>query len=159
MAKPRKNKSDEPELPFQWEQVQSAIWLVGIAIIALRGWWWPGMLVLVAISGLTQAAIVAYLERNKARDEAVIEQKNLEEARATALADNCPGCGAPLDTKSVIWRSATTASCPYCNRSIKASRPQNTPSRPAEPNVPSTPAWPIADEQADTVTTRPVDAR
>ena len=123
MANPEMHSSKEPELPFKWQQVQSAIWLIGLAIIALRGWWWPGILVLVAISGLTQALIASYLDKNAAREEAVVKQKNLEETRATALPEQCPGCGAPLDTKRVIWRSDTTASCPYCNKSIKASRP------------------------------------
>lgn len=117
-------KSKEPELPFQWQKVQSAIWLIGLAIIAIRGWWWPGILVLIAISGLTQAAIAAWLDKNSARADAVVKQKDLEETRATALPERCPGCGAPLDAKSVIWRSDTTASCPYCNTTVKASRPQ-----------------------------------
>lgn len=118
------DKTREPELPFRWQQVQSAIWLLGIAIIALRGWWWPGILVLIAISGLTQAAISVYVGNNEARAEAEVKQKDLEETRATALPAHCPGCGAPLDARSVIWRSNTTASCPYCNTSIKATRPQ-----------------------------------
>jgi hypothetical protein len=136
MSKNKKKSNDEPELPFKWEQVQSAIWLIGIAIIALRGWWWPGMLVLVAISGLTQAAIAAYVERNSAREEAIVKQKNLEEARATALPEQCSGCGAPLDAKSVIWRSDTTASCPYCNTSIKAVRPLGAPQPQPAPATP-----------------------
>ncbi len=119
-----KDKTKEPELPFRWQQVQSAIWLLGIAILAIRGWWWPGILVLVAISGLTQAAISLYLDNNEARTEAEVKQKEMEESRATALPAHCPACGAPIDTKSVMWRSNTTASCPYCNSSIKATRPQ-----------------------------------
>jgi len=50
-------EKEEKELPGPWRQIQSAIWLIGLAILAWQGWWWPGILVLVAISGLTQALI------------------------------------------------------------------------------------------------------
>ncbi len=31
----------EPELPLPWKQVQSAIWLIGLAILFWQGWIWP----------------------------------------------------------------------------------------------------------------------
>jgi len=40
-----------------WQSVQLAIWLVGLAILFSFDWIWPGILVLVAISALYQAAI------------------------------------------------------------------------------------------------------
>ena len=47
-------KEMEDALPVPWQRIQGAIWLLGLAIIALRDWWWPGILVLVALSGLTR---------------------------------------------------------------------------------------------------------
>jgi hypothetical protein len=48
---------------FCWEQrwggLQGAIWTLGIAVIAVFNWWWPGMLVLVGLS-----AILGAISRN-----------------------------------------------------------------------------------------------
>ena len=50
-----KKEDEEPELPFTWKQIQSAIWLIGLAVLFYTDKFWPGILVLVAISGLFQA--------------------------------------------------------------------------------------------------------
>ncbi len=124
------HKSNEPEFPFQWQQVQGAIWLIGMAILFFTGNWFPGILVVMAVSALSQAAIAAYLKRGeeqRAQAERLrVEQRaqrEAEDARAGALPPICPGCGAPLTATTVLWRSATTAACPYCNRAIKAAQP------------------------------------
>ncbi len=36
-----------------WGNIQTVVWLVGLAILAWHGWWWPGILVLVAVSMVT----------------------------------------------------------------------------------------------------------
>lgn len=120
----RKSEADEPDLPFHWKQIQSAIWMIGLVILAITGWWWPGILVLSAISALTQAAIAVYVRRGEVAEQEVFAQKALQEERAGALPAQCPACGAPLTTASVIWRSDTTASCPYCNTTVRAARSQ-----------------------------------
>jgi hypothetical protein len=37
-----------------WEQrlggIQGAIWTFGIAVLAVTGWWWPGIMVLIGLS-------------------------------------------------------------------------------------------------------------
>ena len=45
------------KLSGPWKQIQGAIWLIGLAILFWKGWWWPGILVLVAISGLFEAFV------------------------------------------------------------------------------------------------------
>jgi hypothetical protein len=105
--------NDEIELPAEWQKIQSAIWLIGLAIIAWRGWWWPGMLVLIAISGLVQAVIALYLNRQK-------EQKTLVVERERHLPAVCPNCGGPIDSAKVRWTGAYTAACPYCGTTLKA---------------------------------------
>lgn len=124
--KSEERQAEEGKLPFQWEQVQSAIWLVGLAILFWRSWWWPGILILIAVSGLTQALFYSMTQREAEAKEAVIAQRTLEETRATALPERCPACGGPLTTQSVIWKSSTTAACPWCTAVVKATRPVET---------------------------------
>lgn len=119
----QKTETSEPELPFHWQQVQPAIWMIGLVILAITGWWWPGVLVLSAISALVQAGIALYVRRGEEAKQEVAAQKALQEERAGALPAQCPSCGAPLTPASVIWRSNTTASCPYCNTKVRAARP------------------------------------
>lgn len=106
-------EDEEIELPVQWRKIQSAIWLIGLAIIAWRGWWWPGILVLVAISGLVQAGISLYLKQQT-------EQRTLVEQRERHLPAVCPNCGGPIDAAKVKWTGPYTAACPYCGTTIKA---------------------------------------
>jgi Double zinc ribbon len=37
---------------MEWGGIMGGIWLIGIAVLAVTGWWWPGILVLVGISAL-----------------------------------------------------------------------------------------------------------
>lgn len=105
-------RDEKTELPDSWRQIQSAIWLIGLAIIAWRGWWWPGILVLVAISGLTQGAIRLYLSRT-------VEQQAIQQARVANLPQNCPSCGGPIDLAKIKWRDVNTAVCPFCGSTLK----------------------------------------
>ena len=41
-----------PKIP--WNNLQSLIWLVGIGILFITGDWWPGILLVVAISILAE---------------------------------------------------------------------------------------------------------
>ena len=107
-----KDKSNEPELPFLWQKVQSAIWLIGLAILFWQDWIFPGILVLVAISGLTQAAIVWYISRED-------KQQELRQVRVAGLPGNCPNCGGAIAVDSVRWTGDLTANCPYCNSGLK----------------------------------------
>jgi len=112
MAKEQQDEEGD-DLPLPWAQIQSAIWLVGLAILFWQGWLWPGVLVLVAISGLVQAGMQLYLKRGE-------ERMVLEATREAHLPEACPHCGGPLSAASVRWTSPTTATCPFCNSSIKA---------------------------------------
>lgn len=44
-TKPDIKREEETELPLPWKQIQSAIWLIGLAILFWQGWFWPGILV------------------------------------------------------------------------------------------------------------------
>lgn len=116
--KARRHKPEEEELPLPWQRIQGAIWLLGLAILAWQGWWFPGILVLIAISGLVQGAIQLYLGHKA-------EEKQLAQRRAAWLPSLCPNCGGPLSVATVNWTGTDTADCPYCKANLKP--PAGTP--------------------------------
>ncbi|MCB0158715.1 MAG: hypothetical protein KDD83_11340 [Caldilineaceae bacterium] len=116
----RQDKADAPEqqakddeLPFALGKIQGAIWLIGLAILAWQGWWWPGILVLVAISGLTEAGLKWYANKQQ-------HAQTVAAVRRTAVPATCPNCGSPITADTVKWTSETTAACPYCGTVVTA---------------------------------------
>jgi len=114
-----KSKTDEPQLPASWQKIQSAVWLIGLAILAWQDWWWPGILVLVAISGLVQAAIQMRLAKQDQAQQDTIGATELAKERGEWLPSICPTCGAPVSVATVHWSGPATADCPYCKANIK----------------------------------------
>ena len=45
------------KLTGPWRSIHGAIWLIGLAILFWKGWFWPGILVLVAVSAIAEAVI------------------------------------------------------------------------------------------------------
>lgn len=111
----------EPELPTPWKQIQAAIWLIGLAILFWQGWWWPGILVLVAISGVTQAVLQTYVKRQQEQQQAELERQQREQRRSDWLPAKCPQCGGPLSVETVRWTGPDTADCPYCTAHLRPS--------------------------------------
>lgn len=125
-----------------WRNIHGAIWLFGLAIIAFRGWWWPGILILIGASMILEAVIMAsvpgaVIEEEDPRGEfdggrASVDQGQAQAApvapaqpavpstpaavthRFDLLPTNCPRCGAPLHGADVKWTSAQSADCPFC---------------------------------------------
>lgn len=111
-----KNKTEEAEeekLPLHWEKIHGAIWLIGLAYLFWSDNIFPGILVLVAISAIAQAAIMAYVKRNRDAETLTVE-------RETHLPETCPNCGGPLNASSVRWNGKQSALCPFCGSTIKA---------------------------------------
>jgi hypothetical protein len=126
MSKHRKTRLKGP-----WGSVQTAIWLIGLAILALNNWWWPGILVLVAISTLSQAAIQAIapdaveeLPADEAPAEAAPQPvptapKPIQVEHPTGrLPSECPKCSAPVRGSEVQWTGPQSADCPYCGANL-----------------------------------------
>lgn len=118
--------SDEPNLKGLYGAVQSAIWLIGLAILFYTGNWFPGILILAAISGVTQWVLASMAARaeQKAADQAAAAASTAAAAEAArkavlALPAHCPTCGAAISAAAVTWISPTTAQCPYCKAAIK----------------------------------------
>ena len=107
-------KPKERELTGFYAAVQSGIWLVGLAILFYTNNWFPGILVLVAISGITQAV----LQRMAKRDEEKAEVARSARQAVLSVPANCPTCGAAISAENVVWTGVTTAQCPYCKAAI-----------------------------------------
>ncbi len=117
-----------------WQSIHGLIWLVGIVILATRGWWWPGILVLIAISVLYEALLRqfvpgAFIEENPspASQPAVPQvatmpppqvQSAIQEHRIDLLPQVCPSCNAPIRGHEVKWTGTQSANCPYCGTNL-----------------------------------------
>jgi hypothetical protein len=116
-------------------RIHAVVWLLGLAILAWTGRWWPGILVLVAISILLEAAINrgtrVEIEDNqpanleKKPETAFVPPPPAEMAPPAAdrphsewLPLSCPKCGAPTRAGDVQWIGDTAASCPYCGSNL-----------------------------------------
>jgi hypothetical protein len=115
---------DKKVLSGPWRRVQGAIWLIGLAILAWNDWWWPGILVLVALSVLAEVILQQIPGAAVSKEE--ISRPGVEESPVRPqepdrpkLPEKCQECGAPVPADKVEWTSATTASCPYCGASLR----------------------------------------
>lgn len=112
---------DKPELTGPWRSIHGAIWLIGLAILFWQGWWWPGILVLVAVSGVAEALIRQYapdaVERTVPPAPAVPAAGPVAappEHRLERLPATCPKCGGPIRGYEVKWTGPQSADCPFC---------------------------------------------
>jgi len=131
------NREPNKKLVGPWRTVHAVIWLVGIYILASRGWWWPGILVLVAISAiyeglLQQLAPDAYKEGLKegpmptgiTREgpAPMMAPSSIQEHRVELLPQVCPNCNAPIRGHQVKWTGLQSADCPYCGTNLPMSK-------------------------------------
>jgi hypothetical protein len=123
-----------------WRSLHAVIWLIGIAILAWRSWWWPGILVLVAISGLLEAflqryAPESYVEEHPAGTSSPAQPSpgdstpamaNIPPARPVAVPEHrlellphvSPNCNGLIHGHEVKWTGPQSADCPYCGSNL-----------------------------------------
>ena len=115
-----------------WRNIHGAVWLIGLAILAFNNWWWPGILVLVAISMLVEAVIMrfapqAFEEENPVVPPAVTPaaippppspEISVPAHRNDLLPANCPKCGGPIRGHEVKWTGSQSADCPFCGMNL-----------------------------------------
>ncbi len=138
MGKNKHNK--EKELTGPWRNIHGAVWLIGLAILAWKGWWFPGILVLVAISMVLEAVLMAVVpgayqnEESEADEdedrEKVVSRSAPAPAAAPAAAPavdghpydrlpiTCPKCGGPVRGNEVKWTGPNSADCPFCGANL-----------------------------------------
>ncbi|GAB4478140.1 MAG: hypothetical protein Kow0088_17730 [Anaerolineales bacterium] len=113
-------ENEKPKLTEPWRKIHGAIWLLGIAILAWQDWWWPGILVLVALSSILEAILMQKMPQafeTNANGEAPHQQEVQAETAPYPLhllPSECPKCGAPLRPQAVQWDHPQAAHCPYC---------------------------------------------
>lgn len=120
------------------KSVQSGIWLIGIGVLLLTGYWWPGILILIGLSMLANAMIP---EDAPARVDMPAPTPDVEESVPTPeaeagippalgegysptppthssalLPDVCPMCGGPVLAMQaeLDWTGYQSARCPWC---------------------------------------------
>ena len=120
--------------------IQAAIWLIGIGVLALSNQWWPGILVLVGISMVVGAfstrcqrfnpspppvapdwqSTPAEMPDNPAPEPMPVAAPVPEQPvyNLNWLPNTCPQCGAPLNVKGVQALDDRTAVCPFCSSKI-----------------------------------------
>jgi hypothetical protein len=117
-------------------QFHAALWLVGLAVLAITGRWWPGILILVIISVLLDSAVKRKDQNDGEEEEPeTVTEKKLEVAPATPprveavappvgthraewLPLACPKCGAPTRAADVRWTGDASADCSYCGSNL-----------------------------------------
>jgi hypothetical protein len=133
----------EKELTGPWRNLHGAVWMIGLAILAWKGWWFPGILVLVAISMVIEAALMAVVPgayRTRSSDDADDDHEEVDSraaptpAAAPAAAPvvdahpyellpvTCPKCGGPVRGNEVKWTGLRSADCPFCGANLPLQR-------------------------------------
>lgn len=127
-----KKHKEKQKLTGGWESIQAVIWMLGLAVIAWQGWWWPGILVLVAISILYEALIKfiapdAFVTVSKGEEKDPFDQPtpfstsepvSTPVHRTDLLPTNCPRCGGPTRGHEVHWTGPQSADCPFCGTNL-----------------------------------------
>ena len=121
--------------------LQAMIWLVGLVVLAVTDRWWPGILILVAISILLESAMKRRTDADESDDQVeTVDEKpgpdmefkkpeavyapppKMETApevnKAEWLPLTCPRCGAPTRAADVKWTGDAIATCPYCGSNL-----------------------------------------
>ena len=121
-----------------WHSLHVAIWLIGIYVLYTRSLWWPGILVLVAISALYEAFLQRYVPEaygdEGSRKETSPTQPvapaavtpagynpveaPVQEHRIELLPQACPSCNGPIRGHEVKWTGPQSANCPYCGTNL-----------------------------------------
>ncbi len=118
-----------------WRNLHAAVWMIGLAVLFLKGWWWPGILVLCAISLVLEGLLMQFAphafekeEQPPAPSPAIPVPPSAPSPAAPAavafddrfelLPPVCPRCGAPVRWQEVKWTGARTANCSYCGSNL-----------------------------------------
>lgn len=133
-----KDKSGK-KLTGPWRDLHGAIWLIGLAILFWKGWFWPGILVLIALSSILEIVIMKMVPTSYVEEiPKVPEQPAVPPIpvppippqpfgaspaagithHPERLPTNCPRCGAPARGHEVKWTGEYSADCSFCGANL-----------------------------------------
>jgi hypothetical protein len=120
-----------PRQPFG-----GAIWLIGLGLLFMTGFWWPGIFILIGLSLIfnsfwRQPEPPTFLQPERPvippvmtppTPPLIIAQSAPTPAapiqRADLLPATCPNCGGPARTSEVKWLGLQSAACAYCGSTL-----------------------------------------
>jgi hypothetical protein len=121
------------ELIGPWRSLHAVIWLVGLYILFTRGSFFPGILVLMAISAIYEGILQRFLP-NAYEEQTTAEPESSQtmqpgpapdmappvslEHRMDLLPQVCPSCNGPIRGHEVKWTGPQAADCPYCGTNL-----------------------------------------
>ena len=121
-----------------WRALHAGLWLIGLAILAWSDAWWPGILVLVALSLLLEGILARFAPQafEEALPESIAPQQAPMAPQPPAatmpapslphpeewLPVSCPKCGGPIRGSEVRWTGPTSADCPFCGTNLPLKR-------------------------------------
>ena len=113
-----------------WRNLHAAVWLIGMVILFSKGWWWPGILVLVAISMALEGLLMLVAPQAFEKEEPPLSQTPVAPVLAPASAPTtpenrfdllpsiCPRCGGPVRGQEVKWTGLRSVNCAYCGANL-----------------------------------------
>ena len=114
-----------------WRKLHGAIWILGLAILAWQYWWWPGILVLVAISMVLEAILMQYapqafekVEPPSPPSPVAAPPVPISPSQAATnhpidlLPSVCARCGGPIRGHEEKWTGLKSANSPYCGANL-----------------------------------------
>jgi hypothetical protein len=129
-----KRKQEDEPMCRKNRNLQAAIWLIGIGILALTHHWWPGILVLVGIS-MVAAAFIRGEDRSLPSPPASEDPTAppVSPAVTSSIPDapipphydlawlpaHCPKCGGPLNVNGLQILDGSHVTCPFCGSKIQ----------------------------------------
>jgi hypothetical protein len=114
------------------------IWLVGLYLLFSRGYFFPGILILLAISALYEGLLARFAPHAFEYENPNVPatgpaiagasvDKSIEltgglpanqEHRLDLLPQACPSCNGPIRGHEVRWTGSRSANCPYCGTNL-----------------------------------------
>jgi hypothetical protein len=122
-----------------WRALHGALWLVGLAVLAWTDSWWPGILILIALSVVLEAILARRGARTlpetirptggtapgpeKPTAPLAATPEPVRTPPADWLPASCTRCGGPIRETEVKWISPRSAECPFCGTILVAKGP------------------------------------